>query len=382
MEFRFILTDYIKQAMAQAVFEDIGDGTFGGTIPSCWGVLAFGDTVAECRDELQSVLEGSILTGLWWGHPLPVVAGIDLNPRVAKPVEQASQLAKIIAGEFYGNGFDLSARVNAPTGSWSLLPEFNPLRTMEDSNVPARSGRLFLTFIAAMDRSRDAMALWRAGAKLYEAHPEVFEPAVVSAMPVSDLRQLLSDFRVSQRHGPDTESWYTIATTLSTEKDCPVHRVIADGVGDAPELLTDLRRNAGKKPRFPMLRGPKIGPMWARMMAAPGNAQIDRINTLPVAVDVQVRRVTENLGITATRGMDIEDSRHTIQQAWQDAVAFAAIGGPKGIADTCAALDPALWLFGKHGCAHCEKAGSQIPISQACDSCQYPFPAGPGNGHS
>lgn len=382
MEFRYILTDYIQQAMAQAVFEDLGDGTFGGTIPPCWGVIAFGDTIAECRDELQSVLEDWILTGLWWRHPLPVVAGIDLNLPVAKPVEQASQLAKIIAGEFYGNGFDLSERVNAPADSWSLLPEFNPLLTMRESNVPARTGRLFLTFIAAMDRSRDAMALWRAGAKLFEFHPEVFEPDTVSVMPASDLQQLLSSFQVSQRHGPDTGAWHTIALTLSTENDSPVRRVIDDGVGDAHELLADLRRVAKGQSRFPMLRGPKIGPMWVRMMAAPGNAKIDHIDTIPVAVDVQVRRATENLGITATRGMDIEDCRYSIQKAWQDAVAFADIGGPQGIANTCAALDPALWLFGKHGCAHCEKSGSQIPISQACVSCQYPFPAGPGNGSS
>ena len=87
MGFRFILTDYIQQAMSQAVFEDIGDGTFGGSIPPCIGAFAFGDTVAECREELQSVLEDWILTGLWWKHPLPVVSGIDLNP-VEEPARE------------------------------------------------------------------------------------------------------------------------------------------------------------------------------------------------------------------------------------------------------------------------------------------------------
>ena len=79
MDFRFPLTDYIQQAMAQAVYEDLGDGAFGGTIPPCWGVIAFGDTVAECKEELRSVLEDWMLMGLRWGDELPVVAGIDLN---------------------------------------------------------------------------------------------------------------------------------------------------------------------------------------------------------------------------------------------------------------------------------------------------------------
>ena len=79
MDFRFPLTDYIQQAMAQAVYEDLGDGTYGGTIPPCWGVIAFGDTVAECREELQSVLEDWMLVGMKLGHKLPEVSGIDLN---------------------------------------------------------------------------------------------------------------------------------------------------------------------------------------------------------------------------------------------------------------------------------------------------------------
>ena len=79
MDFRFPLTDYIQQAMAQAVYEDFDDGTFGGTIPPCWGVIAFGDTLPECQEELQSVLEDWMVTGMRWGDDLPIVAGIDLN---------------------------------------------------------------------------------------------------------------------------------------------------------------------------------------------------------------------------------------------------------------------------------------------------------------
>ena len=88
MEFRFTLTDYIQQAMAQAVYEHFDDGAVCGTIPPCWGVIAFGDTLPECKEELQSTLEDWILTGLRWGDPMPVVAGIDLNVEIVRePVE-------------------------------------------------------------------------------------------------------------------------------------------------------------------------------------------------------------------------------------------------------------------------------------------------------
>ena len=76
---RFVLTDYVSQAMAQAVYDKLEDGTFVGRIPPCKGVIAFGMTLRECEEELRSTLEDWILVALKLGHPLPVIAGIDLN---------------------------------------------------------------------------------------------------------------------------------------------------------------------------------------------------------------------------------------------------------------------------------------------------------------
>lgn len=95
------------------------------------------------------------------------------------------------------------------------------------------------------------------------------------------------------------------------------------------------------------------------------------METIPVAVDVHVRRVTENLGVADTRGRKLRrDVKRQIQSAWQEAVSIADFGGPPQIAGTCAALDPALWLFGARGCRTCEQEYHRIPISAACDSCQ------------
>ncbi len=75
----FILTDYINQCMAQAVYDKLEDGTFAGRIPTCTGVVAFGRTLRECEAELRSTLEDWILLGLKLKHPLPVINEIDLN---------------------------------------------------------------------------------------------------------------------------------------------------------------------------------------------------------------------------------------------------------------------------------------------------------------
>ncbi|MHC5724400.1 MAG: type II toxin-antitoxin system HicB family antitoxin [Nostoc sp.] len=79
MVIRFILSDYVDRAIAQAIYDKLEDGTFAGRIPVCKGVIAFASTLRECEDELRSILEDWILLGLKLGHPLPVIDNIDLN---------------------------------------------------------------------------------------------------------------------------------------------------------------------------------------------------------------------------------------------------------------------------------------------------------------
>ena len=88
MGVQFILTDYVEQALSQAIYDKLEDGTFVGRIPQCKGVVVFGATLRQCQDELRSTLEDWILVGLKLGHSLPVIAGIDLNREPQRePVE-------------------------------------------------------------------------------------------------------------------------------------------------------------------------------------------------------------------------------------------------------------------------------------------------------
>ena len=88
MAVQFILTDYVNWLLAHAVYDKLDDGSYTGRIPDCKGVIAFGTTLRECEDELHSTLEDWILLGLKLGHPLPVIADINLNKEPAyEPVE-------------------------------------------------------------------------------------------------------------------------------------------------------------------------------------------------------------------------------------------------------------------------------------------------------
>jgi len=88
MQRQFVLTNYVEEALSQAIYDKLEDGTFVGRVPPCKGVVAFGATLRECQSELRSILEDWILVGLKLGHSLPVIAGIDLNREPQRePVE-------------------------------------------------------------------------------------------------------------------------------------------------------------------------------------------------------------------------------------------------------------------------------------------------------
>ncbi|MFZ6019150.1 MAG: type II toxin-antitoxin system HicB family antitoxin [Chloroflexota bacterium] len=74
-----MLPEYINQAMRLAKIERLPDGSYYGEIEGFSGVWANANTLEECRNELQSVLEDWLVLGLQLGHPLPEVNGIRID---------------------------------------------------------------------------------------------------------------------------------------------------------------------------------------------------------------------------------------------------------------------------------------------------------------
>jgi len=82
------MSDYVGEALAQAAYEKLEDGSYAGRIPPCPGVVAFGTLLRECENELRPTLGDWILVGMQLKHPLPVIQGIDLNKEPARePVD-------------------------------------------------------------------------------------------------------------------------------------------------------------------------------------------------------------------------------------------------------------------------------------------------------
>ena len=74
-----MLSQYIDKAMSRAVYDQLEDKTYCGSIPECPGTIAFGRTLYECQNELKSILEGWLLVKIRHGDHLPIIDEVDLN---------------------------------------------------------------------------------------------------------------------------------------------------------------------------------------------------------------------------------------------------------------------------------------------------------------
>ena len=137
----------------------------------------------------------------WYQERLNVHARADQPRSPAR--SHAARIAKLIADDFYGDGLDLASRGMVPGQPWLDIPEvavvhrlrasWAALDAENDSTPPHsvltarqvrplggndRAVRLFLTFIAALDRARDATQLWNAGDASSKDHPRASIPSM------------------------------------------------------------------------------------------------------------------------------------------------------------------------------------------------------------
>jgi predicted RNase H-like HicB family nuclease len=75
-----MITQYIQAAMSKARYELLEDNEgYYGEIPGFQGVFANAETLEECRNLLEEVLEDWILLNVADNTPLPQVDGIKLQ---------------------------------------------------------------------------------------------------------------------------------------------------------------------------------------------------------------------------------------------------------------------------------------------------------------
>lgn len=77
-----MLIEYVNKAMSKAVYDKMDDGSFNGKITQCPGVVAFGESLYRCEQEVRSSLEGWLIVKIRHDDKLPVIGKINLNKKM------------------------------------------------------------------------------------------------------------------------------------------------------------------------------------------------------------------------------------------------------------------------------------------------------------
>jgi hypothetical protein len=136
-------------------------------------------------------------------------------------------------------------------------------------------------------------------------------------------------------------------------------------------LKTDTHLyNRKEVPNYTYLRGPKIGPLWLRMLR--DNVGISRLRNLekvPIPVDIHVARATLATGVVRGqfRGR-LDEVFECIRKDWFESVNGLCVKNREMIALD---VDEPLWHLSKYGCTMRDKTTGNCPVHDRCEAKEF-----------
>jgi len=238
---------------------------------------------------------------------------------------------------------------------------------------------LFITLTVSLDYIRDADELWEFSRTTYQ-NPEIrylYKPQKINKTESKKLIEDLNIHGLSQRKKQDAWIWRTVGITFHKKWGDDPRNFLSDCNWDGPTILERLIRdyhiyNGEKNNDFPFLRGPKIGPLWIRMLRDNIGLQIKNLDKVPIPVDIHVARATLSLGIV--RGQfegSLPNIFGDIRKAWFGSVEGLITNKREMIALD---VDEPLWHLSKYGCNDRNKTTGICPHYYRCEANKYCMP--------
>jgi predicted RNase H-like HicB family nuclease len=78
-----MISRYVDEALRRARYDKLDDGTFCAEVPGLRGVLATGETLEECRNQLAEVVEEWLLIRVAKRLPVPRLGKIAIRVTMA-----------------------------------------------------------------------------------------------------------------------------------------------------------------------------------------------------------------------------------------------------------------------------------------------------------
>lgn len=239
------------------------------------------------------------------------------------------------------------------------LPEYiNP-----DIVDGSREQALFFTYVMALDYQTNANRLWSRSRVRFNRQHDVFEPEVILATNRIELEKLIKSLG-GRYPSVQAKAWQKISSIL-----------LDDYGGDPRNIAIEpmsLKEVKSRLSEFPILKGPKVGRVYTRIMGEKGLFKITDLHTLDVAIDVQVVKFTFYTGVLKVEGFIDEDFQSiTIRKPLEDVWRRAA----KELKCPPWKLDEPIWIVASNLCTNF--SCRSCPVVKHClKSFDYEFTGG------
>lgn len=235
----------------------------------------------------------------------------------------------------------------------------------------------FITLTVSIDYQRDAPSLWESSRKTFD-DPEtryLFDPKLLHETPFRKISEDMQKYKLSKKPQKDANIWRTVGVTFYKKWRGDPRNFLQDCNWNSPLILRRLKDDkhiySGRQVSdYPYLRGPKIGPLWLRMLRDNvGITQLKNLENVPIPVDIHIARATLATGIVRGqfRGRLYEVFEY-IRKAWFESVKGLGIKNREMMALD---MDEPLWHLSKYGCTKRDKTTGYCSLLNRCEAREF-----------
>jgi len=227
---------------------------------------------------------------------------------------------------------------------------------------------MFITLTVSIDYQRDAPALWESSRKTFEdpSTRYLFDPKSLVKTPIEEIINDMEVYQLSKKFNKDAKIWQTVGITFYEKWNGDPRNFLKSCNWDAPLILERLRNDD-----YPYLKGPKIGPLWLRMLRDNvGITELKNLDKVPIPVDIHVARATLTTGVVKGQFKGKLDKLfEEIRKAWFESVKGLRIKDRPMIALD---MDEPLWHLSKYGCSkNRDKITGYCAICNRCEAREF-----------
>jgi hypothetical protein len=263
------------------------------------------------------------------------ISGPDEKPQGTTPanvfldVERAENIGKILHNDF-------QKRIGYFTGY--IMPEYSyPKNIVQGSREQA----LYFTYVISVDKQTNAVKLWQNAGRIFENHPEYFDPKFIVNADQNFLSSLLKNLGARYAN-KGAQTWKTISELLLKRYEGDPRNITR-----TPLAVKEIKSLIQA---FPELKGKKLSNLYLRVMGENRLFKITDLKDLDIPVDIQVARFTIFTGClnlksgTLSGCVNEPPIQPGIEQVWRNAAKNLGIGPWQ--------IDEPMWTIGSNLCSN------------------------------